>query len=75
MTQLNEFSINTNYLNSFELVPLKPKQLGQRVFGQLVLGNGGIYQLKGHPELLQFLLEAGVGSRRSAGFGLFEIIS
>ena len=75
MTQLNEFSINTNYLNSFELVPLKPKQLGQRVFGQLVLGNGGIYQLKGHPELLQFLLEAGIGSRRSAGFGLFEIIS
>lgn len=75
VTQLTEFSINPDYLNSFELVPIKPKQLGQRVFGQLVLGNSGVYQLKGHPKLLQFLLEAGMGSRRSAGFGLFEIIS
>ena len=73
--QLNEFSMDSLSFDHFELTPVQPKRLGQRVFGQLALGNGGVFDLKGTPELIQFLLEAGIGSRRSAGFGLFEIIS
>lgn len=73
--QLNEFSMDSLSLDHFGLTPVQPKRLGQRVFGQLALGNGGVFDLKGTPELIQFLLEAGIGSRRSAGFGLFEIIS
>lgn len=72
--QLKALSVETLDLESFDLIPIQPKRLGQRVFGQLVLGNGGVYRLKGKPELIQLLLEAGMGSRRSAGFGLFEII-
>ncbi len=73
--QLKGLSVDGLDLTGFELTPIQPKRIGQRVFGQLVLGNLGIYRLKGSPQLIQFLLEAGLGSRRSAGFGLFEIIS
>lgn len=73
--QLKELSLGHLEVANFNLIPLRPKQIGQRVFGQLVLGNSGVYRLKGSPQLIQFLLEAGIGSRRSAGFGLFEIIS
>ena len=61
-------------LDGFELTPLQPKRLGCRAFGQLILASGGIYRLKGDPKLIQHLWEAGIGSRRSAGFGMFEII-
>lgn len=73
--QLTQFSMNPALAETFELVPMQPKRVGQRVFGQLVLGNLGVYQISGDPALLQFLYEAGLGSRRSAGFGLFEPIS
>lgn len=73
--QLVQLGMTDLSLSGFELTPLKPKRVGHRVYGQLVLGNSGIYQLKGQPALLQYLLESGLGSRRSSGFGLFEIIA
>lgn len=73
--QLEAFDMDVTLAETFTLTPIQPKRVGQRVFGQLVLGNLGLYQMSGDPKLLQFLMEAGLGSRRSAGFGLFEPIS
>lgn len=37
-------------------------------------GSIGTFKLFGNKELLNFLYRAGIGSRRSSGFGMFEII-
>jgi len=40
-----------------------------------VFGNQGIFKLSGEVSQLQFLYNVGLGSKRSYGFGLFEIIA
>lgn len=58
----------------FDIVPIKGKKIVATVFGRKVDANIGIYKLSGSPELLTFLYEAGLGSRRSEGHGMFELV-
>lgn len=60
--------------DGFSIVPVKGKKVVQNVFGHMIDANIGIYKLKGTPELLNYLYQAGMGSRRSEGHGKFEII-
>lgn len=55
--------------------PVSPKKTVARVFKLKVTANLGLYQLTGDKEVIEFLYEAGLGSRRNAGFGLFDIVS
>ena len=45
-----------------------------RTWGRLVDGSIGIYKLTGNLELLNFLRAAGLGTRRSIGKGMWEVI-
>ena len=40
----------------------------------IVKGWTGNFKLQGNPEFLKFILDAGIGSRNSQGFGLAEIV-
>lgn len=59
---------------SFSIKPLKAKKVIVPAFGKLVDGNLGVYELTGSPGLLNLLLAAGLGSRRSEGHGKFQVI-
>jgi CRISPR-associated endoribonuclease Cas6 len=43
-------------------------------FGACVVGNTGVFKLIGPPQVLDFIYKVGIGSRRSEGFGLLEIV-
>lgn len=43
-------------------------------YGVFVDGTTGIFKLTGHPEVLDFVYKVGIGSRRSEGFGLLELV-
>lgn len=73
-TQIQNLSPNLT-MEGFELIPIHPRWTVVHAFGQRCAANFGTYQLKGHPDLLNFLFNAGFGSRRNAGFGCFEIIN
>lgn len=60
--------------DGFSMVPIKGKKVVSESFSRKVDSNIGVYKLTGNPELLNLLLAAGVGARRSAGHGKFEII-
>jgi len=45
-----------------------------RHFGVPMESNSGIFKLKGSPEILEFIYQCGIGSRRSEGFGLLEFL-
>ena len=61
-----------------ETVLFTPVTIGNpipiRHFGILVEGNTGIFKLIGNPQVLEFIYKTGIGSRRSEGFGLLELI-
>jgi len=45
-----------------------------RHYGVPVNANTGIFKLTGNPEILDFIYKVGIGSRRSEGFGLLEMV-
>ena len=63
-----------NICNDIEIIPVNPKKTVPISFGYRVTGNLGTFKLRGNPELLNLLYQSGIGSKRSQGFGLFEII-
>jgi CRISPR-associated endoribonuclease Cas6 len=61
-----------------ERVDFMPVKLNKAIlikhFGMIVDGNTGVFKLTGRPEVLEFIYRVGIGSRRSEGFGLLEVI-
>ena len=60
--------------NRIEIIPINPKTMIAKIFGLKIPGSLGTYKIKGPIENLNYLYQAGMGSRRNAGFGTFEII-
>lgn len=58
----------------FEIVPYTPKKTVVNCFDMKVTANIGIYKLTGDLDILNFLYQTGIGCKRSAGFGMFEVI-
>lgn len=61
-------------LSDFEIVPVNPRRTVIQLYGISFPVSLGSYILKGNALLLDFLYQAGIGSLRSSGCGLFEII-
>lgn len=53
------------------LTPIKPKKTIVKNMNLYFPASFGEYELKGDEKLLNYLLSAGIGSRRGEGFGLF----
>lgn len=51
-----------------------PRKTVVSVFGSKITGNVGIYRLKGDLIALNILMQTGLGSRHSQGFGCFNVI-
>ncbi len=75
------FQLNTNNLLSainkspeqVKLTPINCKNTAVLLKGKYFKCNYGIFLLSGTPELLTLLSNTGIGSRRSQGFGMFEL--
>ena len=57
------------------LKPIKMKSLIVPVFGLKVPASGGVFELTASTDVINYLYKAGMGSKRGAGFGLFEVIA
>lgn len=56
----------------FALIPISPKRVVIKHYNQYIDGYVGNFRLIGDPVVLNYLYESGLGSRKSAGFGLFD---
>lgn len=66
--------VNVSFDN-FSLKPIIPGRTVVTLFGNKVNTSLGVYKLTCNNQLLNYLYNSGIGSRRSQGFGMFEIIS
>ncbi|MCU0289404.1 MAG: CRISPR-associated endoribonuclease Cas6 [Acidobacteria bacterium] len=61
-----------------EHVSFTPVMLSEGIpikhFGFILDGTTGIFKLTGHPDILNFIHQVGIGSRRSEGFGMLELV-
>lgn len=60
---------------SVQLIPYEMKKAVIRHYGQKIACSLGTAVLTASPQVLNYLYQSGMGSRRSAGFGLFDIVT
>ncbi|MFW5889709.1 MAG: CRISPR-associated endoribonuclease Cas6 [Bacillota bacterium] len=53
---------------------VRPQMVVVKHYDQFIESSIGSYVLKGAPHILQTLYDAGMGSKSSAGFGMFEVL-
>ena len=71
-TQLKKWGIPLS-TEGFSITPIKAKKVVIPNFGQKLDANLGVFKLTGKPELLNFLYQTGLGSRRNEGRGKWEM--
>lgn len=84
----NEFNNIFNELVNYQLstlgLPTDPnikiktiegKTVMDKIFGLCIYASAGIYMLEGDKEVLTILSQTGIGSRRSEGYGLFNVLT
>ena len=69
-----DIDITKDDLESFEIIDInKSKEVKVLYYGHKVNGNIGKFLLKGKPTIINYLIQSGIGSRTSSGFGMIEI--
>ncbi len=61
--------------DSVMIEPVKAKKTVVNTFRNKITANVGIFRLRGDLQILNLLYALGAGSRRSEGYGCFEVIS
>ena len=72
--QLKITDIPTESVDKFDIMPIKPKKVIVKFYEKKIETSTGIYRILGDKQLLKYLYDAGMGSKRSSGFGMFQII-
>ena len=72
--QLKITEIKSEIVDGLKLVPIKAKKVIIKFYEKKIECSTGIFELEGDIELLNYLYRAGIGSKHSAGFGMFQIV-
>lgn len=72
--QLKLTNYSMDIVDSIKLEKVNGRKTVVRFYEKQMEGSIGTFKLFGNKELLNYLYRAGMGSRRSSGFGMFEII-
>lgn len=72
--QLKLTNYSMDIVDSIRLEKINGRKTVVKFYEKQMEGSIGTFKLFGNKELLNFLYRAGIGSRRSSGFGMFEII-
>ena len=72
--QLKITNIAPELVDTFKIIPIKAKKVIIKFYEKQIECSTGIFELEGDVELLKYLYKAGIGSKHSAGFGMFQIV-
>ena len=72
--QLKITNISEELVDKLEINAIKPKKVIVKFYEKKIETSTGIFKISGDKELLKYLYDAGIGSKRSSGFGMFQII-
>lgn len=72
--QLKITNIPSELVGALKITPIKAKKVIIKFYEKQIECSTGTFELEGNIELLNYLYKAGMGSKHSAGFGMFQII-
>lgn len=68
--QLQNAGFSKELSESVRLIPVHAKKVIVKFYESLIETSIGFFELEGDPAVINYLLQAGLGSRKSAGFGM-----
>ena len=72
--QLKISDIPEEMVENFDIAPINAKKVIVKSYEKKIETSTGIFKISGDKQLLKYLYDAGMGSKRSSGFGMFQII-
>lgn len=72
--QLKITNISKEIVDTFKITPINAKKVIIKFYEKCLECSTGVFEISGDRELLNYLYQAGIGSKHSAGFGMFQII-
>ncbi len=72
--QLKITNMPESIVDSFSIKPIQAKKVIIKFYEKQMECSTGIFEISGNKELLKYLYQAGLGSKRSSGFGMFQVI-
>lgn len=72
--QLKITNFPETIVDSFKIIPIEAKKVIIKFYEKQIECSTGIFQMEGDIELLNYLYKAGMGSRHSEGFGMFQVL-
>lgn len=72
--QLKIADIPTEILDTFTIKPKNAKKVLIKFYEKCIECSTGTFEISGNKELLKYLYQSGMGSKHSAGFGMFQIL-
>lgn len=72
--QLSITNLPKEIVNNFKIKALDAKKVIVKFYEKQIECSVGTFELEGEKELLDYLYKAGIGSKHSAGFGMFRIV-
>ncbi len=73
--QLENQGFGDKFLEGLKITPIKCKKVIVKHYRCKIEGSLGNFLIEGHPAILNYLLQSGIGSRKSEGFGMFELLT
>lgn len=73
--QLYNEGFSEQLINEIRIEPIKCKKVVVKHYGCRFAGSLGNFLLEGNPIILNYLLKAGISSRRNEGFGMAELLT
>lgn len=72
--QIKMTNISKDAIDTFEIELINAKKVMIKFYEKCLECSTGVFEISGKKELLTYLYQAGMGSKHSAGFGMFQII-
>ena len=72
--QLKITNIPIESVETLKITPIKAKKVIIKFYEKQIECSTGIFALEGDIKLLSYLYKAGIGSKHSVGFGMFQIV-
>ena len=75
INQLKREGFRGEYLDGVQILPIKCRKVVIKHYDCFIEASVGIFILEGNPAVLNYLIQAGIGSRKSEGFGMMELLT
>ncbi len=72
--QLKNCSFSDSETVNINIEPISAKKVYVKTFGVIIPCSIGVFRLTGETEVISMLYQMGMGSKRSVGFGVFEVL-